>query len=198
MYGLLSIFALEGQQSKTHIFCFLLYHSKKVRKSRKYFKHYWNYEWNIKTVYDYDLFWMYCTRFIVLSNILHPIKISMWSFQNKTLFSKYFGQALTTLQTSIYLWIAVILTITVCCLSRWLTAPVETVSITCAAARWSVAPVDFLQTNPATAPWPPPPDPSAVEVSLRVYCRSPSCSAPALLARWAMSSSQRKTQHQLH
>lgn len=71
------------------------------------------------------------------------------------------------------------------CLSRWLTAPVGTASTTCGAGRWSAAPADFLQTNPAAARWAQPPARSAAEASPRVYCRTPTCSAPVPLARWA-------------
>lgn len=71
------------------------------------------------------------------------------------------------------------------CLSRWLTAHVETVSTISGAGQWSVDPVDSRQTNPPTALWAQPPAPSAAEASPRVCCHTRTCSAPAPLARWA-------------
>lgn len=70
------------------------------------------------------------------------------------------------------------------CLSRWPTALVVTASTTCGAGPWSVAPADFRQTSPPTVLCPQPPAPSAAEASQRVYCPTPTCSAPALHARW--------------
>lgn len=70
------------------------------------------------------------------------------------------------------------------CLSRWLTAPAATASTTWGAGRCSAAPADSPLTSPAPPPWARPPAPSAAAASQRVCCRTPTCSAPAPLARW--------------